>query len=372
MSDVMNYLELVNSIIKNICSDLVDFSKPRDNVRKPTQASSNFITNKEQGDWAENLVFQAINNSNIGYVAVKYGKSDDIVAGEEGFDEFYEEFQQELDTIGKRPDILIFKKSDFNQTLGNDISKLPYQEIDDYVKKAIAGIEIRSSAFLIDKYESEMRKKYDVLSNRVLEIKDDIISNYSEELNDARRIRYLDILNSITKDNLDIVDFRVPSWRATTRLGELTEKFKELKKCLSEIHKRSFLSITPKMEDLKVVYKWIETYNVPHFYFQVFFDKIYAISFLNILSLMSNPDKEGVDYFIESDVQNQNKTTIKINSKQGALIAHKVDEPEHSSVRKELDRGRLLFYVTFKGGVAYLNIDNLTQALNIKSTEISQ
>lgn len=225
---------------------------------------------------------------------------------------------------------------------------------------------------MIDKYESEMRKKYDVLSNRVLEIKDDIISNYSEELNDARRIRYLDILNSITKDNLDIVDFRVPSWRATTRLGELTEKFKELKKCLSEIHKRSFLSITPKMEDLKVVYKWIETYNVPHFYFQVFFDKIYAISFLNILSLMSNPDKEGVDYFIESDVQNQNKTTIKINSKQGALIAHKVDEPEHSSVRKELDRGRLLFYVTFKGGVAYLNIDNLTQALNIKSTEISQ
>lgn len=132
----MNYLELVNSIIKNICSDLVDFSKPRDNVRKPTQASSNFITNKEQGDWAENLVFQAINNSNIGYVAVKYGKSDDIVAGEEGFDKFYEEFQQELDTIGKRPDILIFKKSDFNQTLGNDISKLPYQEIDDYVKKS--------------------------------------------------------------------------------------------------------------------------------------------------------------------------------------------------------------------------------------------
>ena len=110
----MTYLNIINSAIENICPDLVDFSQPRVIARKPTQASSNFITNKEQGDWAENLVFQAINNSNIGYIAVKYGKSDDIVAGEEGFDEFYEEFQQELDIIGKRPDILIFKKSDFD------------------------------------------------------------------------------------------------------------------------------------------------------------------------------------------------------------------------------------------------------------------
>lgn len=277
-----------------------------------------------------------------------------------------------MDVIGKRPDILIFKKSDFNEMLGNDISKLPYNEIDDYVKKAIAGIEIRSSAFLIDKYESAMQEKYNLLSDKVLEIKNDIISNYSEELSNNKRVKYLDILNNITKENLDIIDFRVPSWRATTRLSELTEKFKQLKKCLSEIHKRSFLSITPKMEDLKVVYKWIETYNVPHFYFQVFFDKIYAISFLDILLLMSNPDREGLDYFIESDVQNQNKTTIKINSKQGVLIAHRIDEPEHTSVRKELDRGRLLFYVTFKGGIAYLNIDNLIQVLNIQSMEVSQ
>lgn len=62
----MKYLEIINSVIENICPDLVDFSQPRDVARKPTQASSNFITNKEQGDWAENLVFQAINNSNIG------------------------------------------------------------------------------------------------------------------------------------------------------------------------------------------------------------------------------------------------------------------------------------------------------------------
>jgi hypothetical protein len=53
-------------------------------------------------------------------------------------------------------------------------------------------------------------------------------------------------------------------------------------------------------------------------------------------------------------------------SKSGVEIAYKVDEPNHESVRKEMDRGRLLFYVTFKGGTAYLDIDNLTNILGIK------
>ncbi|MDR1896412.1 MAG: AccI family restriction endonuclease [Prevotellaceae bacterium] len=37
----------------------------------------------------------------------------------------------------------------------------------------------------------------------------------------------------------------------------------------------------------------------------------------------------------------------------------------YKSVRKEMDRGRLLFYVTFKGGTAYLDIDNLKTMLKI-------
>ena len=63
------------------------------------------------------------------------------------------------------------------------------------------------------------------------------------------------------------------------------------------------------------------------------------------------------------------KTTIKINSKSGVPIATKVDEPLHKSVRKEMDRGRLLFYVTFKGGTAYLDIDNMISLLGIQEAE---
>ena len=349
--------------------ELIDFSQPRDVAHTPTQASSNFITNKEQGDWAENLVTRAINETSKNYVAVKYGKSDDLLAGEEGFDIFYQDFQNELDTIGKRPDLLIFKKADFDSEYGFDISRISHERITEYVKKAIAGIEVRSSSFLIDRYEEAMRTRTKKFTKIALETKEKILAEYKDVLSHPSRENYMDLLAGITDKTLSVADFKVPGWRSGERLIQLNDLLKQLKSAIREIQKRNYLSITPKVEDVKVVYKWIETFNVPHFYFQVFFDKIYGISFERILQIISNPDNEGVIFSVESDVKNQNKTTVKINSKSGIEIASKVDEPNHESVRKETVVGRLLFYVTFKGGTAYLDIDNLAKILDIKSED---
>lgn len=126
------------------------------------------------------------------------------------------------------------------------------------------------------------------------------------------------------------------------------------------------MSITPKVEDLKVVYNWIKRYNVPHYYVQVFFDKAYGISFEKILTLISKPDLEGVKYFIESDVKNQNKTTIKINANEEANILNKIYLPDHYSAMKELGRGRLLFYVKFKNSTAVINKTDFERLFNIK------
>ena len=362
----MTYLEEIRELINLVPPTLVDFSLPRDIARTPTQASSNFITNKEQGDWAENLLTRAINDSSTNYVAVKYGKSDAIVAGEPGFDKFFQEFQEELDTIGKRPDLLIFRKDDYVEEWGPDISHLDHTVIDDYVRKAIAGIEVRSSAFLIDHYDDAMQRRTDHYTSRAVVLRDSLLSDYDNELSHPSRVKYKDILSSLTPESLSITDFRVPTWRSSERLVSLTAGLKELKNAIKEIQKRDYLSITPKVEDLKVVYKWIETYDVPHFYFQVFFDKIYGMSFKRILEIITDPDNEGDVFSVESDSKNQNKDTIKIRSKSGVEIAGKVDEPEHHSVRKEMERGRLLFYVTFNGGTAYLDIDNLRNILDIK------
>jgi len=361
----MNYKKQIENLTSNISSTLIDFSVERTKGRMPTQVSSNFITNKEQGDWAERLVLSAINSTSENYIAVQYGKSDDLIAGDAGFPEFYEEYQQELDDIGKRPDLLIFKKDNYNATWGNNISKLSQSELNNIVPKAIAGLEIRSSAFLIDKYETEMNIRTANATSKAIKAKEIILENYKDLLIGARE-KWIKILEEITQETLEITDFRKPSWSSSPRLVELSNHFKDLKDAIKEIHKRDFLSITPKVEDLKVVNRWIEKYNVPHYYFQVFFDKVYGISFKNILELITDSDKEGIDYFIESDTKNQNKTTIKINSKLGHEVACKIDMPEHNSKMRELARGRLLFYIIFNGGKAYLDVNNLLKLLNIK------
>ncbi len=115
------------------------------------------------------------------------------------------------------------------------------------------------------------------------------------------------------------------------------------------------------MEDIALVNRWIQKYNVQHFYLQVFFDKAYVISFKDILELVANDDNEGNNFSIERDIKNQEKTTIKVNVKVGKEVLGKIDMPDHKSAMKELDRGRLLFYVTFEGGKGYLDRDIFLQ-----------
>lgn len=141
---------------------------------------------------------------------------------------------------------------------------------------------------------------------------------------------------------------------------------KSLKEKIDKVLKRDTLSITPKLEDLQVVYRWIQTYNVPHFYVQVFFDRIYGISFEEILDSLGEGDKS---YSIERDAKNQGKTTIKININDTINISEEIEEPNYIGKRKELSRGRLLFYTEFKDGIAILKKGEITSLLGIESRE---
>ena len=361
----MAYKDIINNICGNIHTGLIDFDESRSEASMPTQASSEFITNKQQGDWAEDVLFRAINDNSENIVAVRYGKSDDLVAGDDGFEKFFNAYQAELDAIGKRPDILLFKKEDFNESLGYDISSKSSDEIGDYVAKAIAGIEVRSSAFLINKYTAEANRIVRENTERAIELKNIVLDEYVDLL-EQKRPELIAILQQLDETSVRSIDYRKPTGKASQRLQESTDNLSELKDCLKIIQKRNSLSITPKVEDLKVVYKWIMTYNVPHFYVQVFFDKVYGVSFQRILELVSNPDLEDDKYFIEQDTKNQNKTTIKIPSQDGTCLAETVTEPNHQSVRKELNKGRLLFYVKFDGGEACLDANNFESLFGIK------
>ena len=85
--------------------------------RPPSEASSEFLTNREQGDWAERIVLTAINDSSLEYIAQPYGQSGSLTAGDPGFPESYSAHQTELNHIGKKPDLLIFRRSDIPDPL---------------------------------------------------------------------------------------------------------------------------------------------------------------------------------------------------------------------------------------------------------------
>lgn len=359
----MKYSEKIKKLTQNVDITLADFSSERIRGSMPTQISSEFLTKKEQGDWAENTLLNAINNTSK-LIAVHYGKNDSINAGDDGFKEFFEAYQDELDTIGKRPDILIFEKEDFPYDT-YDISNFSNDVLDKLVPKAKCGIEVRSSAFLIDKYEQNMNDKVSKAIDAAMKSRNVILNKYKDLLISKDRSLY-DVIQSISIDNIHVVSFRARSWSSSAELVSLSNEIRKLKSSINEITKRTFLSITPKVEDLKVVYTWVQKYNVPHYYIQVFFDKAYGISFEKILTLIGNPSLEGKEYFIESDVKNQGKTTIKINAARQRNVLEKIDLPEHYSEMKELNRGRLLYFIKFKDSKSVVNKAELEKLLEIK------
>lgn len=324
--------------------------------KPPTMASSEFLTNKEQGDWAEQIVFKAINENSTDYRAVKYGRSDSLAAGDPGFEDFYQAYQDELNSIGKRPDLLIFKRSEVGDA-ALDLAD------DQTVSKAVAAIEVRSSSFLANRYSQFMETRASEAVRRCRELTTAILQDRMRELLQQKSPEILSMIQRANDETFRELDFRLRSWSSSAALQELSALLRELKEQIKVLHKRDYLSITPKVEDLALVNRWIQHFNVRHFYLQVFFDKAYVIPFRDILEIASDPTKEDVVFSVEQDIKNQGKTTIKINVQVGKEILGRIDMPEHRSAMKELDRGRLLFYVTFQNGRGYL--DN-----NVFTTEI--
>jgi len=354
------YIQKIEELIKDVPSDIVNFALKRRRGNVPTQAFSEFLTNREQGDWGEDLIFKAINEIDNGVIAVRYGKSDQIVAGEPGFKDFYERYQDELDKIGKRPDLLIFRKEDFN--LPNlDICHLDDRELNNIVPKAIAGLEIRSSSFLVNKYNEFSMKRKDEIINQIKKIID-MLKGKSQYLPKGWRIW----LSNVDINNENTL-FTIP--RTPIKAESVKVTIKELRTLINSLKKRDFLSFTPKAEDIYVIYKWVKTFGVPHYYVQVFFDRVYAIPFKNILEIISDSSNEGKTFFVERNAKNQFKTTIHIDINEGFLLAEKVEFPDHRSEYKELGRGRLLFYVTFRGGKAYLDVEKFYEMIGLYSIE---
>lgn len=345
-------LQLIQSLDLGIDPDIQVGGRP------PTMANSEFLTNKEQGDWAERIVQSAINENDLGLAAVPYGRSESLAAGDEGFEEFYTSYQSELNNLGKRPDILIFSRSDFP-------AGPPDTNSDEIVAKAIAAIEVRSSSFLANRYAAFMQDRATSALEACARIRNEILESPLGNLLRQKNQELHRFLTEANDDTFKELDFRRPSWSSSAELRRLSDLLSDIKRQITILQKRDYLSITPKVEDVALVNRWIQRFGVRHFYLQVFFDKAYLIPFEQIIEIAANPDNDGVLFSVEKDVKNQGKSTIKINVQIGREVIGKIDMPNHRSAMKELERGRLLFYVTFEGGRGYLDGQLLKEVLGV-------
>jgi hypothetical protein len=112
-------------------------------------------------------------------------------------------------------------------------------------------------------------------------------------------------------------------------------------------------SFTVKVEDLIIVYRWLERYGVMQSYCQVFFDSIFAINFLDIFTIIAS----GTDFTIETPAKSQEKATIMIPITSGLQIGNATELPRFEAKLRVTELGRHDAFVAPRGGGFSLDAD---------------
>lgn len=112
-------------------------------------------------------------------------------------------------------------------------------------------------------------------------------------------------------------------------------------------------SFTVKVEDLKIVYRWIEKHEVEQVYCQVFFDSVFALNVLKIFDIIGS----GKGFTIENPAKNQEKATIMIPITAGVQIGIFHEKPSFKVEHKTTELGRHDVYVRPEGGKIEIDAD---------------
>ncbi len=105
-------------------------------------------------------------------------------------------------------------------------------------------------------------------------------------------------------------------------------------------------SFTVKVEDLVIVYRWLERHRVPQSYCQVFFDSVFAINFLDIFTTIAS----GTGFSIETPAKSQEKATIMIPITCGLRVGTATSLPTFAAEQHVTKLGRHDAYVVPQGG----------------------
>jgi len=155
------YSKTIETLVnEGVPREIIDFQYGYKKPRRPTAAFSDFLINRQLGDWTESLFRIEINRRLDKFKVLKYGAGGHLVAGDPEFKNFFSKYHEEILEIGKRPDLLFYKKETINEfNLPDDISEMDQSKLSEIAKLAIAGIEVRSSRYYVSKYREAKGKE---------------------------------------------------------------------------------------------------------------------------------------------------------------------------------------------------------------------
>ncbi|HEX3720999.1 MAG TPA: AccI family restriction endonuclease [Verrucomicrobiae bacterium] len=146
---------------------------------------------------------------------------------------------------------------------------------------------------------------------------------------------------SCVKQAAAAIEVRSSKFEALTYM-----KVRQKQRAAGKTTARETPSFTVKVEDLLIVYRWLERYGVPQSYCQVLFDSVFAINFLDIFAIVGR----GSGFTIETPKKSQEKATIMIPITGGAQIGRCTAIPTFTAKQRVMELGRHDAYVVPQGG----------------------
>ena len=261
---------------------------------------SDFLMRWEQGRWAENIVLKSLNSTSK-YGVIRYGPSTVAPTDPRELELFFEKMD-ELSKEGKRPDILLYDKANYEYAL---------KEINQRISSVERIIEVSSS-----------------------EIED--IINMAKVA--------IEVENSLW------VTEKMPGF------GKTPDKYTRGKRKGQLKFSGPVPTIIVKEEDIKPLQDWQNKYEIPIYVVHVFFDRAYFIKFDEIFDYL----KSGLIGFEVQKYTNPDGTasTPKNILKIPYILCKEFGTVKNPKLvpKSFVDKnGKVMTYVTFEGGELILS-----------------
>lgn len=166
--------------------------------------------------------------------------------------------------------------------------------------------------------------------------------------------RRFDEVDAIVQRSVAAIEVRSSKFEADTYIAVRKKESEQGKKSI-----RLTPSFTVKVEDLRIVYRWMERQDVPQAYCQVFFDSAYAINFADIFRTIAS--NEG--FSIETPAKSQLKSTIMIPITAGIRLGELTTAPQFEAQERVTRLGRHDAYVVPTGGALRIDGNKLLELL---------